>query len=216
MNKVPASVGILEDDDVFRAYLAEMIQNAPAFHLAFAASTLTEAKAAASLNADICLVDLKLPEGSGLEFTRHLKSHWNTKVLVLTVLGDRKSVLAALECGADGYLLKDTPPDQVLRDLECVLGGETPISPAAATHLLQSFLNTAQRSGLAENQVLTPREHDTLRLFERGLSYQEAAETLGVSRNTIRTHVKSIYAKLNVSSKSEAVFEAQQLGWLRN
>lgn len=210
----PARIGILEDDNILRPYLAKVIEAEPSFQLVFACETVESAKSAArSDRVDACLVDLELSDGTGFEFTRFLKSHSNANVLILSVLGDRKSVLMALQSGADGYLLKDAAPEQIINDLKCVLSGDTPISPQAATHLLRSF-TSPKTAWISESDPLTERELETLRFFERGLSYRETADALGVSHNTVRTHVKSIYSKLSVNSRNEAIFEARQHGWL--
>ena len=215
MQKCPITVGIIEDNNDLREYIEEIIKTASALKFVFSASSLKEARRKFALNqTDICLTDIGLPDGSGIDFTKEVKAKTNTKILILTVLGDRRSVLRALEAGADGYLLKDTPPEQLIRKIMTTIEGATPISPQAATHLLQAY--TQGRLPHDENEVseiepLTEREREILKLFERGLSYRETAEALDIKENTIRTHVKAIYSKLNVSSRSEAIFEARQL-----
>lgn len=214
----PASIGILEDDDVLRHYLATIIESADDFEVAFASARISDALEASNKSwVDACLVDLDLPDGSGIEFTKELKSRGSAKILILTVLADRKSVLTALKAGADGYLLKDSQPYDIVASLESVLAGETPISPQAAKFLLKTFTEVSNAVSIDRSsrlEALTERERDTLVMFERGLSYKETAEALGVSHNTVRTHVKSIYSKLNVSSRNEALFEARQEGLL--
>ncbi len=214
----PYSVGVLEDDDDLRAHLTGVIEAAEGLSAAFAAATLAEANAQLENGApDICLIDIQLPDGSGLNFASRLKAETSAKVLILTVLGDKKSVLQALSTGADGYLLKDTPAPQIEQDIECAIAGDAPISPQAARHLLRSFqqLNppAAARSNPSADR-LTDRETEILCLFAKGLSYRETARTLGITHNTVGAHVKAIYSKLNVKSRGEAVFEAGQLGWL--
>jgi DNA-binding NarL/FixJ family response regulator len=121
--------------------------------------------------------------------------------------------LLAFEFGASGYLLKDTPPDQILRDIRALHAGGNPISPQIATHLLTMLNQDAVKTESVAN-VLTPRERDVLLMFSRGLSYRETASALTVSPHTISDHVKAIYAKMKVHSRNEAVFEAVQNGWL--
>ncbi len=209
-------VGIVEDDDELRGYLSAIIAEASGLKLAFAAGSIRDAEEMARAHpADVCLIDIQLPDGNGLDFAAHLKATSDAKALILTVLGDRQSVLQALHVGADGYLLKDTPPDQICRDIRSAFEGAAPISPRAAAYLLQSFKRTTP-SGSASKLAspLTDREGEILRLFAQGRSYKEAAAALGVSANTIGAHVKSIYAKLDVNSRSRAIFEAGQSGWL--
>lgn len=208
------SVGIVEDDEDLRAYLSSVVAQAPGLKLAFAAGSLVEAKWEEGGDVDVCLIDIQLPDGNGLEFATLLKSKTNTKALILTVLGDRESVFKALEAGADGYLLKDTPPEQIVRDIKSAFAGATPVSPRAATHLIKAFKKSAEGKPAKSEPRLTEREGQLLRLFAQGKSYKEAAEELGVTANTIGAHVKSIYSKLNVNSRGRAIFQAGQLGWL--
>lgn len=207
-------VGILEDDDDMREYLATIINQSPNLTVVFSAANVAEACSLCEQNpTDICLVDLQLPDGSGLDFVEHVKKRSNTKILILTILGDRTSVLVSLKAGANGYLLKDTPPTQIRRDIHATLKGENPISPQAATHLLKLFQDQPKNVIISnEGIILTDRERDILIMFSRGLSYKETADTLDISHHTVSDYVKSIYKKLSVHSRNEAIFEATQMG----
>jgi len=210
-------IGILEDDHGLRAHLSDALAKNVDFNLVFAVGTLTEAlKHIETVQIDLCLVDICLPDGTGLEFVAHLKENSAAKILILTVLGDRVSVLNALSSGADGYLLKDAATDQIARYVKSVVAGETPISPQAATHLLQYFkrIKTDKNNVQIADHDLTRREMEVLNLFARGHSYKETAATLGVTMNTVGTHVKTIYRKLRVNSRSAAVYKAGKLGLL--
>jgi DNA-binding NarL/FixJ family response regulator len=214
-NVRPTRIAILEDDDATRDYLSELLEQTPGFEIAFACDTLAEAKAALKSNsADVALVDIKLPDGVGLDFIRPFVTKTGGRALILTVLGDRASVLLAFEFGASGYLLKDTPPEQIVRDIQALVDGGAPISPQAATHLLALIDNVEKPKPDATENILTARERDVLTLFSRGLSYKETAAALGVSAHTINDYVKAIYAKMQVHSRNEAIFEAVQNGWL--
>jgi DNA-binding NarL/FixJ family response regulator len=214
----PRRIGIVEDDDHLRAYLSGVISAVPWLQVAFAEGTVAGAVRQAKVSdIDLCLVDLQLPDGNGADLVRHLKSVDEVKCLILTVLGDRTSVIAALDSGADGYLLKDTDPAALVGGIKSALDGYAPISPQAAHFLLDLYQRTARKPQAARgpaqgDDTLTTREQEVLRLFSRGLSYGEAAEVLAISAHTIRDHVKSIYRKLSVHSRSEAVFEARQQG----
>lgn len=208
------AVGIVEDDDDLRAYLSSVVAAAPGLTLAFAAGSLAEAERSPRRTADVCLIDIQLSDGSGLDFAKRLKAETDAKALILTVLGDRESVFAALQAGADGYLLKDTPPEQIVRDIKSVFAGAAPVSPRAAAHLLEAFKRQAESKSVKTASPLTERESQLLRVFAQGKSYKEAAEELGVSANTIGAHVKSIYGKLEVNSRGRALYEAGQMGWL--
>jgi len=210
-------VGILEDDDDMRAYLSQIIEATDGMRVGFDAALVAEArKAISSTSIDICLVDLQLPDGNGLDFVADLKDKSNAKILILTVLGDKTSVLLALQAGANGYLLKDTLPDQIRRDIRSTMEGGNPISPQAATHLLQVFQTPPVKRGNKPDDAasLTQREVDILTMFSKGLSYKETANALEISHHTVSDHVKSIYKKLSVHSRNEAIFEAVQQGWL--
>lgn len=206
-------VGVLEDDADLRLYLEQIIQDGEDLQLAFAVGTVAAAIAQVeSSRPDLCLVDLQLPDGSGLDFIAALKKVSNARCLILTILGDRQSVLTALRAGADGYLLKDTAPGPLRHAMLATLAGETPISPRAASFLLELWKATSAIPDRSPEGVLTAREVDVLVLFSRGLSYRETAAALGISAHTIGDHVKTIYRKLDVHSRSEAIFEARQLG----
>ena len=208
------AVGILEDDQPTREYLTQLLGQADGFSVAFACECIDDALTAIlTTSADICLVDIKLPDGNGLEFIGQFHAATGGRSLILTVLGDKATVLLAFEFGASGYLLKDTPPEQILRDIRALYAGGNPISPQIATHLLGMLNQDAAKAGAVAN-VLTPRERDVLLMFSRGLSYRETASALTVSPHTISDHVKAIYAKMKVHSRNEAVFEAVQNGWL--
>lgn len=214
-------VGILEDNFSMRHHFSKIIERSDSLVIAFAAETLSEAREMYLKHPiDICLVDLQLPDGSGLEFIAYLQKHKNTKALILTVLGDKTSVLAGLQAGAQGYLLKDTTSDQIEQAVISVMNGANPISPQAATHLL-AILNAPSESSKTTNLIpeeeslITQREKDVLTMFSRGLSYQETGDVLGISLNTVREHTKTIYRKLSVHSRNEAIFEALQNGWIK-
>lgn len=209
-----ARIGIVEDDDHLRAYLCDVIAASPDLEVAFAEGSVAGAmRQTGASPVDLCLVDLQLPDGNGADLVRHLKSVSGVKCLVLTVLGDRTSVIAALDSGADGYLLKDTQPQSLVSNIISALDGYAPISPQAAHFLLDLYQRSERKSRQGTDEAtLTAKEQEVLKLFSRGLSYREAADVLGISEHTIRDHVKSIYRKLSVHSRSEAVFEARQLG----
>lgn len=209
-------IGILEDDPDLRLYLEQIVRETEGLALAFSSGTVAEGRILmAAARADLCLVDIGLPDGSGLDFIAWLKAEHPTRCLILTVLGDRESVLRALRSGADGYLLKDTPPEQLQRAITSTIAGETPLSPQAATYLLNVFKASVPLPEDAEANPLSVREVEVLKLFSRGLSYRETAGILQVSPHTIGDYVKAIYRKLSVHSRTEAIFEARQLGLIK-
>jgi DNA-binding NarL/FixJ family response regulator len=139
--------------------------------------------------------------------------------LVITIFGDEQHVVGALEAGALGYLLKDGTPEYIGASIVDMLAGGSPISPAIARHLLRRFRGDApSAAGAAAAESVTPlseREGEVLRLIVKGFTYAEIADLLGVSAHTVTTHVRGIYRKLEVHSRSEAVYEALQLGLVK-
>ncbi len=232
----PCRIFIVEDDAVVRAGLVEQIEREPDMVVVGEANCLAAARSALNPPArdvDIVLVDLGLPDGSGLELIDVLRrSHAPTRVLVFTVFGDRKTISDALAVGADGFILKDCVPAELAVAIRAARDGGVPISPKAAAQLLRAFresANVANAEGAGTGAAspssddepapndygLTARERETLETLARGFTHREAAEILGVSPHTIVSHVKAIYQKMAVNSRSEAVFEAIHSGLIR-
>jgi DNA-binding NarL/FixJ family response regulator len=213
-------ISVLEDDSDLRGYLITIINQCEGIKLGFATGSLAETiKQSKVTKTDLFLVDINLEDGSGIDFLKHLRESDNpARALVLTVLGDRETVMTALRVGANGYLLKDTSEEQICQAIKATLDGESPISPQAARFLLQMVRTdpNAEKNEGDNAVVLTMRETEVLQMFSRGLSYGEVAKALGISRHTIGDHVKGIYRKLQVHSRSEAIYEAQQMGLLRS
>jgi len=162
-----------------------------------------------SLRPDVVLLDLGLPDIDGIEVTRQIKGAMpEVEILIFTIFDEEERVLQAVRAGASGYLLKGTPADRVVDAICEVHGGGSVIQPRLARRLLTHF--QAQRGEGVPG--LTPRETEILNLIAKGLSNREAAETLGLSRATVRTHLEHIYAKLEVSNRTEAVTEAIRRG----
>jgi len=212
----PIKIGILEDDTRMRHYLEMVLGDEQDTDVVFAADRLSQAKTALEGNQwpDVCLVDIQLPDGVGTDFIKHLKAKGDSKALILTILGDRVSVVSAIEAGADGYLLKDSSPQLIIDSVKDVAGGANPMSAQASSHLL-NLLKDKQAISLETQSPLTDRETDVLTLFAKGMSYKETADILSISHNTVKEYVKSIYTKIEVSSRSEAVFEAIKAGWIK-
>ncbi|MEY2840383.1 MAG: hypothetical protein RJB60_2682 [Pseudomonadota bacterium] len=213
---------VVEDDLELQARFARVIGAAPDMALVGACATGCAALATlATTQPDLALIDLGLPDMDGVALLRHLRqSHPNTEVLVVTMFVDDRHVFASLEAGASGYLLKDNSDTRLLDGIREAHAGGAPISPSIARRLLTRFaqvqgeLTQLKPEQPVEPSPLTVREHDILRLVAKGLSFNEVAESLGISVFTVVTHVKKIYRKLQVNSRGEAVFEAQQSGWI--
>jgi len=160
---------------------------------------------------DVLLCDIALPGMSGIEGVRRLKAAWpELQALMLTVHSDDGHVFEAICAGASGYLLKDTPPERLVAAVRELAAGGAPMSSEVARRVL-ALVRTVAPPPASEHE-LTPREHDVLRALAEGHSYKTAAKALGMALDTVRYHVRSIYAKLHVHSKSEAVLQALRRG----
>lgn len=209
-------IAIVEDNPTVREHFIEIVSGAPGLDLVGVAPNLGRAADLIKQQPDLFLVDIGLPDGSGLDFIPKIKAGCDAKALVVTSFGDRETVVSAIRAGADGYLLKDSSPSVILDGIEVTLAGGAPISASAAVYLLDRLrAGTQIEVASPENSGLTPREVELLELFAKGESYKDAARTLGISPLTIGNHVKSIYRKLAVHSRGEAVYEAIKTGQLR-
>lgn len=219
----PVRVLIVEDDALVRASIIETIEREEDMQVIGEANCLVAGYAAlqsAQGKADILLVDLGLPDGSGLDLIRAVRTAGAaTRVLVFTVFGDRETISNALGAGADGFILKDSSPADLARAIRAARDGGVPISPKAAAQLLRAFRQQqAEPAGVPATPNdfgLTARERETLETLARGFSQRETADILGVSTHTVVSHVKAIYQKMAVNSRSEAVFEAIQSGLIK-
>lgn len=160
---------------------------------------------------DVLLCDLGLPDGNGIALISESARAWpDADILVITIFADQAKVLASIKAGARGYLLKDERLDECVARIREIREGGSPISPIIARQLLRQL--QPARTAAAGEETLTPRETEVLGLLARGFSYVEIGGLLGLSPQTIGTHVKKLYRKLDVSSRSEAVFEASSRG----
>ncbi|HET6438521.1 MAG TPA: response regulator transcription factor [Anaeromyxobacter sp.] len=174
-------------------------------------SALEESEA---LSAEVALVDLGLPGISGLEVIRRLRQRQpGISILVLTVFDDAPRVVEAIEAGAQGYLLKDTPMSQVAAAVAAVRAGHAPLSPEIAGHLLTRLRSDRAPAALCG---LSQREVEVISLLARGHAYADIATALGIQLSTVQSHVRNIYRKLEVSSKAEAAVVAVRNGIVKD
>ena len=208
-------IGLVEDDPHVRDGIARALELQPDWRLVAVAASLAQAAQLPFDALDLLLLDIGLPDGSGLQLLTSLPRR--LPVLVVSALGDEATVVQALEQGAAGYLLKEARAQELIASIQAVLDGGAPISPGVAAHLLRRMRQPRAAEPEPRNEALdqlTARETEVLRILTRGYSYEETAKLLGISRHTVGQHIKQIYAKLAVCSRSQAVYQAIQAGWV--
>jgi DNA-binding NarL/FixJ family response regulator len=231
---------VVEDDAEMRDFFASSVARCGDLVLAASVGTVAEALAWLDDSAnmvDVLLTDLGLPDGSGLEVIRHsISLHPRCEPLVISMFGDEDNVLASIEAGALGYIHKDATPDDIAQTILDMRAGASPISPMIARRVLSKYrtdqANVANASTIRSDtaaaeltgpvtdaagspptrQLLSPREQEVLSHIARGFSYAEIARLQTLSVHTVQSHIKNLYAKLSVHSRSEAVFEATRMG----
>jgi DNA-binding NarL/FixJ family response regulator len=228
----PWRVGLLEDDPTMRRRLTAALEQDPLYALVWSGDAaraccawLHSVGPASEPPPDVLLVDLGLPDGSGIDVIQTCRRlHPACDVMVVTLFADDASLLQAFAAGAGGYLLKDGSERELARHVRDLRSGGSPMSPIIARRLLQHWqssegpANAPQRA--APTPTPTPRERLTVKesavlgLIARGFTYDEAAQRLGLSSHTVHTHVRNIYGKLDARNKTEALSQARALGWL--
>ena len=198
-------VSIVEDDARVRASLARLIDGAGRFRCVSQHESAERAIAELpAVHPEVVLMDINLPGMSGVDCVRRLKALLpGTQVVMLTVYEDTDLIFAALAAGATGYLLKRTPPDELLDGIRDVHRGGSPMTGHIARKVVQSFRD-ADRGGTRED-ALSPREREVLDHLAQGYLYKEIAARLAISYDTVHTYVRRIYEKLQVHSRTEAV-----------
>jgi NarL family two-component system response regulator LiaR len=163
--------------------------------------------AVAEHSPDVVLMDLVMPELGGIDAIRQITAeHPATKVIALTSFLDDDKVLPAVRAGAAGYLLKDVDPQELVRAIRTVHGGEALLHPAVAARLMEEF---------AGGDPLTSREHEVVALIARGLSNKRIALELGISERTVKSHVRNVLSKLGLTDRTQVAMHAVREGWVR-
>lgn len=216
-------VALVEDDVNFQNALIEAIGAAPDMTLQSVAGTRALGlQALDQIQADVLLVDLGLPDGSGIDVIRAAHTQWpGCNIMVSTTFGDELHVMQSLEAGASGYLLKDSAPERMVFEIRSLYSGGSPISPLIARQILMRFRHddksvAAPLESASGKPALSAREQEVLEYITKGFTSDEIAAMMSVSRHTVLTYVRRIYAKLEVNSKAEAIFEARTQGLLND
>lgn len=199
------SIAIIEDDDKVRHYLAEHIQlNIDVKDLRVFGDAETALKELTAEPVDIALFDVNLPGMTGIECIRRIKIlHPQLQCMVLTVYDKPDTIFEALKAGAISYLLKSTPAEKIIEAIAEVNNGGSPISSQIARKVIEAF--TVKEKTNEYFQDLTRREQEMLEQLSKGYRYKEIADKLYISLDTVRTHIRNIYEKLQVNSRAEAL-----------
>ncbi|MGJ8695944.1 MAG: response regulator [Verrucomicrobiaceae bacterium] len=205
MNDHPTPIAIVEDDPTLRGTLAEIVRRDAKWKLVGSFSCAEEAlENLPQLGPEIVLMDISLPGASGIECVANLKELCpEVQVLMVTVYDNNDRIFDALAAGASGYLLKRDVPEMLLTALSDLLAGGSPMSSAIARKVVQHFQKKPEVN--LEEYALTPRETQILEQLVTGSLYKEIAEELKIGVETVRTHLRNIYAKLHVRTRTEAV-----------
>jgi two-component system nitrate/nitrite response regulator NarL len=215
-SRAPIRVLVVDDHDLFRTGLSSLLASQPEFEIAAQASGGRMAvRLARELRPDVILMDLRMPDLDGVEATRQIVADdAAARIVALTVASDETSVAAALRAGACGYLVKDSPIDEVIAATRAAAAGHAWLSSRAAGALLERVRREEEQPAPDSSALeeLTSREIEVLRLLARGRENSEIAAELGISARTAKNHVSSILAKLKLSSRVQAAVFAVQHG----
>ena len=205
---------LLEDHTDTRIWLRDLLVEALDGITVLEAETIGEAKVILEDNIiNLALLDINLPDGSGIDLARDITATSNdTYIVMTTIFDDDKHLFAALKAGAKGYLLKEQPRIQLIQRIQGILKGEPPLSPSIARRILTYFQDAPVQKSVS---CLSKREEEVLTLAAKGYKTKEISKMLEISLNTSAGYLKSIYRKLNISSRAEATLEATKLGLVK-
>ena len=203
------AVSVVEDDAEIRGMLCRVIERSPSLRLIGEFSNGEDAvEAMRDCAPDVVVMDIQLPGMSGIECTRAVReANPETHVLVFTVFGDSQHVFEALKAGASGYLLKRTSREEIVEAIELVRDGGAPMSGGIARLVVESFREPPAGGRNEACECLSPREEEILGLLAKGYIAKEIADQLAISFFTVRFHIRKIYEKLHVRSKTEAILK---------
>lgn len=204
-------VFLVEDDHITLASLSAKIRLNGHLELVGTASTQKDALQFLSSNrVDVLLTDLDLPDGDGADIIAVARDKQPSLLaMVISVFGDERHVIHAIQAGASGYLLKDGGTEEIGNAISQLVEGHSPISPTIAHHLIKAL---QPKSSDLSDRVLSDRELEVLTFAAKGFTYAEIAKMIGVSISTVSSYTRRVYTKLSVNSKSQAIYEASKMG----
>lgn len=201
------TIAIVEDNAGIGEELVQIIAEAPDCACLVVCRNLhTALRKIPPLEPDVVIMDINLPDGSGIDGAEKLKRLLpRTQILMFTIYEDHDQILKSLEAGASGYVLKRTPPEELLRSIREIHNGGVPLTPEIARKVIQTFRRPTARTNPKE--ALTRREEEILELLSQGMLSKEIAGRLSISVETVNSHLKHIYGKLHVRTRTEAVIK---------
>lgn len=203
---------IVDDHPVVREGIGSMLKKQPDFRIVGEACNGLEAvEKARELSPDVVLMDLRMPELDGVEAIKRIKEEKpEVKFIILTTYSDDEYIFKGIAAGARAYLLKDAPRDELFKAIRAVSRGESLIQPIVASRVLDKLAELSRKTPSAE--TLSEREVEVLRLMASGESNKDIADKLSITQSTVKTHITSIFQKLNVTTRTEAVTTALKRG----
>jgi DNA-binding NarL/FixJ family response regulator len=165
---------------------------------------------------DVLVLDIQMPGINGIELTRQLRAAGNpVGILILTAYDDDPYIMAGIEAGANGYVLKSAAPEEIVRAVRAVHEGQSAVDPAVASKLIQYLSGRSSTPATKVPEALTDREREVLALVAQGLTNRAIGRMLGISDRTVQGHLANVFGKLGASSRTEAVMAAVKLGWIQ-
>ncbi|MEQ8437994.1 MAG: response regulator transcription factor [Ilumatobacter fluminis] len=210
-------VGVVDDQTLVRTGFSMILDSEPGIEVAFQAADGREAiELAQRHRADVILMDIRMPELDGIAATREITASTEARILILTTFDLDEYVYAAVRAGASGFLLKDTPPDDLVHAVQVVADGEALLAPSVTRRLIEEFVAGSSTLTPAPGlDQLTDRELEVLSLMARGWSNAEIATELILGETTVKTHVSRVLLKLDVRDRVQAVVAAYESGLVR-
>lgn len=212
-SKTKIRVLLADDHHIVRAGIRQLIESAGDLHIIAEAGDGEEAQALIQkYKPDVAVLDIQMPKASGIEVTRWVRTHLpEVGILILTAYDDEPYVMAVLQAGANGYVLKTASADELMQAVRDVNEGRSALDPAVTRKLMSNLFKHPETS-VAE--ALTERELDVLRLAAKGYTNKSIGVQLGISDRTVQGHLAHIFAKMQATSRTEAVMRAVSLGWI--
>ncbi len=211
----PVTILLAEDHVIVRESIRQSLERKPYFKVVGEANDGEEAvKMARELSPDVIIMDISMPKLNGIEATKQIKATQpSTAILALTAYDYEQYIFPLLAAGAAGYLLKDISSWELINAIETVHKGESVLHPAVARKVLERFKRTGEHPGEEVTKILTDQEITVLKMAAKGMNNKAIADDLCISVRTVESHLATIFSKLGVGSRTEAVIQAMKEGW---